>query len=162
MAFFSNKHTDPLDTVTTKQTGTSSNQINMVGEGTLLEGTIQTKGDIRVSGRIVGKLTVAGKIIVAQEGEVEGELYAANIDIAGHVKGNLKVDERLLLRSTGLVEGDVVTARLVIEEGAVFHGTCKMVMESQKSHPASEKENGHLKELDLSAEIGEHISGKRG
>ena len=48
-------------------------QLNMIGEGTVIEGTIRSEGDIRISGRLVGKLFVRGKAIVSQEGVIEGE-----------------------------------------------------------------------------------------
>lgn len=102
------------------------NNINMVGEGAVFEGTLRTKSDVRVSGRIIGTLSVGERAIVAQEGAVEGELVARNADIAGSVQGELHVHERLVLRSTARVEGNVRTGRLVVEEGAVFNGECRM------------------------------------
>lgn len=127
MALFTSKTADRPEKGTVRQTGIPSNQINMVGEGTVLEGTIESGGDFRISGRIVGRLRVAGKVIVAQEGVVEGELRASSADIAGRVQGEVHVEDRLLLRSTGSVEGDVFTARLIVEEGGMLEGNCKMV-----------------------------------
>ncbi len=101
-------------------------QINMIGEGTVLEGTLRASGDVRISGRIVGKLEVNGKAIVAQEGLIEGELLADNADIAGTIDGEIKVAERIILKNTARVEGDVIAGRLVVEEGAVFAGKCLM------------------------------------
>ena len=125
-------------------------QINMIGEGTVLEGTLRAKGDVRVSGRIEGKLEVAGKAIVAQEGSIDGELVAESADIAGAVDGQVKVSERVVLKNTARVEGDILAGRLVVEEGAVFAGKCLMderapvkavvgtVVENGKGVPAAE------------------------
>lgn len=110
----------------TKVNGASPTHVNMVGEGTVLEGTLQSEGDVRVSGRVIGKLKVNGKVSVAQEGAIEGEIFAASADISGHVNGDLHVEERLLLRSTAQVEGNIHTQRLVMEEGAAFDGKCEM------------------------------------
>jgi len=101
-------------------------QVNMIGEGTVFEGTLRAHSDVRVSGRVVGKLIVEGKAILAQEGAVEGELKATNADVAGFVKGQIHVEERLVLKGSARVEGDIVVARLVMEEGASFNGSCKM------------------------------------
>lgn len=103
-----------------------SNQINMIGEGTVLEGTLRARGDVRVSGRVVGRLEVAGKVIVAQEGSVEGELDAQSADIAGAIDGHIQIAERIVLKSTARVDGDIKAGRLVVEEGAVFAGQCIM------------------------------------
>ncbi len=101
-------------------------QVNMIGEGTVFEGTIRAKSDVRVSGRVVGKLIVEGKAILAQEGAVEGELKATNADVAGFVQGQIFVEERLVLKGSARVEGDITVARLIMEEGASFNGACKM------------------------------------
>lgn len=101
-------------------------QINMIGEGALFEGTLRAQSDVRVSGRVVGKLHVEGKAIVAQEGAVEGEVIATSADVAGTVLGDLSITERLVLKGSARVEGNIRTGRLVVEEGAVFNGKCLM------------------------------------
>lgn len=103
-----------------------SDQINMIGEGTVLEGTLRAESDVRVSGRVVGQLDVQGRAIIAQEGTIEGEITATNADIAGSVQGEIRVEERLVLKSTARVDGDIMTDRIVVEEGARFTGECKM------------------------------------
>lgn len=101
-------------------------QINLIAAGTTLEGTISTKDDIRVSGQLKGTLRVEGKAIIAQEGHVEGDVHAVDADIAGLVKGELTIKERLVLKSTARIEGTIRTTRLIVEEGAVIDGTCRM------------------------------------
>jgi len=101
-------------------------QINMIGEGAVFEGTLRAKSDVRVSGRIIGKLIVEGKAILAQEGTIEGELVASSADVAGHIEGEIHIKERLLLKGSARIEGNVSTARLVVEEGAMLNGECKM------------------------------------
>ena len=103
-----------------------SNQINMIGEGTVFEGTLKAKSDVRVSGRIVGKLQVEGKVFITQDGFIEGEVVTTNADVAGNIQGDIHVAERLVLKSSGHVEGSIKTARLVVEEGASFNGECTM------------------------------------
>lgn len=101
-------------------------QINMIGEGTEVEGTLRAKDDIRISGRIIGSLIVEGKAIIAAGGEVDGDVRAADADVAGKIKGEITVKGRLLLKSTARVEGTVRTTRLIVEEGAIVEGKCEM------------------------------------
>ena len=105
---------------------TTQNQVNIIAEGTVFEGTLQADSDVRVSGRIIGKLEVQGRAVVAPEGTVEGEVTASNANIAGTVLGDLIVAERLLLGSSARVEGTIKTGRLIVEEGATFNGECQM------------------------------------
>lgn len=102
------------------------NQINMIGDGTVFEGTITAKSDVRVSGRVVGKLNIKGKVIVAQEGSLEGDIKAMNLDVGGHIQGEIDVSERVILKSSARIDGNIRTGRLVVEEGAVFNGKCQM------------------------------------
>ncbi|MDX1545565.1 MAG: polymer-forming cytoskeletal protein [Rhodothermales bacterium] len=106
-------------------------QINMVGAGTVFEGTFRTEGDVSVSGRIEGELHVSGRAVITQEGVVDGTLHAAEADVSGRVEGDLTVAERLVLRSTARVEGRLRAGRLVVEEGAVFDGECRMGREGK-------------------------------
>ncbi len=110
-----------------------SSQINMIGEGTVFEGTLKSESDIRISGRVDGTLEVKGKVIVAQEGSVEGEIRAASLDVAGRVNGEVDVEERVVLKSSAVIEGNIQTGRLVVEEGAEFNGTCRMGKRTVKS-----------------------------
>ncbi len=108
------------------QSSAAQDQVNLVGEGTVLEGTLRAENDVRTSGRIIGTLRVKGKAMIAEGGTVEGEIYATNVDIAGRVEGELHVEERLVLKSTAQVNGSIETDRLVVEEGAQFNGDCQM------------------------------------
>lgn len=108
------------------QQSPSQDQINLVGKGTVFEGTLQAESDVRASGKIIGTLRVTAKAMIAEEGAVEGEVIAKNADIAGRVQGEIDVEERLVLRSTAQVEGTIETERLVVEEGAEFTGECAM------------------------------------
>lgn len=127
-----------------KQSNISApNQLNMIGEGTVFEGTLKADSDVRISGRVVGKLDIQGKVIVAQEGAIEGEVKALSLDVGGKILGEIDVAERVVLKSSANVEGNIRTARLVVEEGAVFDGKCTMgkkTVEAGKIIPAKLKE----------------------
>ena len=101
-------------------------QINVVAEGTVLEGTLYVKEDVRVSGRIVGTVTAQKRVVVAPEGAIDGEVVAAVADVSGSVHGDLDVAEHLILRSGARVEGSLKTGQFTVEKGAVFNGTCRM------------------------------------
>ncbi len=108
-------------------------QVNMIGAGTVLEGTLTAQSDVRVSGKIIGQVQVEGKVIVAHEGTIDGELSAAHADVAGTVLGEIDAADRVVLRSSARVEGNIKTARLVMEEGALFDGKCVMGQTSIRS-----------------------------
>ena len=103
-----------------------SNSSNVIGKGTVLEGNIETFGNIRIEGRVNGNIKSKSKIALGTGSHVEGNISAQNSDIEGEVKGKVDISELLVLKSTAVVHGDIITGKLVVEPGAIFNGTCKM------------------------------------
>ncbi len=103
-----------------------SNSSNVIGKGTILEGNIETFGNIRIEGKVIGNIKSKSKIALGNSSHVEGNISAQNADIEGEVKGKLEISEMLVLKSTSVVYGDISTGKLVVEPGAAFNGSCKM------------------------------------
>jgi cytoskeletal protein CcmA (bactofilin family) len=101
-------------------------QVNIIGQGTTIEGGLIAASDVRIAGRVVGHVKVEGKTVVTPEGEVEGEVHTTHADIAGRIRGDVIVEDRLVLKNTARIEGNLFTKKLVIEDGATFSGTCDM------------------------------------
>ena len=103
-----------------------SNSTNTIGKGTVLEGNIETYGNIRIEGKVIGNIKSKSKIALGNSSHVEGNIIAQNADLEGEVKGRIEISEMLILKATAVVHGDIITGKLVVEPGAVFNGTCKM------------------------------------
>lgn len=104
----------------------SDSSINIIRSGTEINGDINCRGDIRIDGKLVGNLISDGKVVVGEEGVVEGNIKCANATISGGVKVNIQVNELLSLKSTANLVGEINTNKLMIEPGANFSGSCKM------------------------------------
>ena len=100
--------------------------VNLIGNGTDINGDINSNGDIRIDGSLVGTIRSSGKVVVGSTGKVEGEIICQNADISGEVTAHLKVGELLSLKASAVVSGDILTNKLAIEPGAVFTGACSM------------------------------------
>ncbi|TVR16127.1 MAG: polymer-forming cytoskeletal protein [Balneolaceae bacterium] len=100
--------------------------LNMISEGTHIKGTINSKSDLRIAGRIDGDCICKGKIIVTSTANLSGNLISTDADISGYVDGTVKVAGKLTLRQGSVVGGDLHTKTLIVEEGAQFNGSCKM------------------------------------
>ncbi len=98
----------------------------IVGKGTVIEGNIDTVGNISVDGKLVGNLKTKAKVNIGQTAEINGNVYAQNAEIAGNITGVIEVSELLILKPTAVINGDVNTNKLRVEEGAVINGSCKM------------------------------------
>lgn len=99
---------------------------NLIGKGTVIKGDVESSGDIRVDGRLIGSLKCNGKIVVGQTGVVEGDMTCKQADVSGYIKGILKCEELTSLKATSKVEVELITKQLFIEVGAVFTGKCQM------------------------------------
>ncbi|MFN8394669.1 MAG: polymer-forming cytoskeletal protein [Bacteroidia bacterium] len=109
----------------------TENVLNTIAEGTVLEGKITTKGDIRVEGRVIGTITCDAKLVIGEKGSVEGVVDARNAYIAGSVKGQVVVRELLQLQANGHINGDIYTQKLSVQVGATFTGNCRMGQEAK-------------------------------
>ena len=99
---------------------------NLIGKGTVIKGDVESSGDIRVDGRLIGSLKCNGKIVVGQTGVVEGDMTCKQADVSGYIKGILKCEELTSLKATSKVEVELITKQIFIEVGAVFTGKCQM------------------------------------
>lgn len=104
----------------------SETVLNTISRGTVLEGNIFTKGDIRVEGKIIGTITCQARLVIGEHGVVDGNIDARNAKIGGQVKGKVVVRELLQLEEKGKITGDIFTQKLSVQIGATFSGSCKM------------------------------------
>ncbi|CAH2560011.1 bactofilin family protein [Cardinium endosymbiont of Oedothorax gibbosus] len=107
---------------------------NIIGQGSHLEGNINTTGNLRIEGKITGGIKTKAKVVLSHTAQIEGNIVAQNAEIGGEVKGTIEVIELLVLKSTATVWGDIIANKLIFEEGACFDGKCKMGKEHKAIH----------------------------
>jgi len=98
----------------------------IIGAGTVITGDINSSGDIRIDGTLVGNLQSKAKVIVGQEAVVEGDINGTQADIMGKVTGTIKVRELLQLRGRCNINGELFAGKLEVEPTATFNGSCHM------------------------------------
>ena len=98
-----------------------------VGNGTLMTGEATFRGMLRIDGRLSGNINSQdGTLIVSAGGHVEAQVSVAVAKINGTVVGDVTASERIELGRTARVTGDLHTPALVVEQGAIFEGNCRM------------------------------------
>src|SRR3954453_3045302 len=99
-----------------------------VGNGTTLTGEANFKGMLRVDGGLSGRVSSAdGTLIVSTNGRVDANVEVAVAQIFGTVNGDITASKRIEMGRVAKVTGNIQTPALVIENGAVFEGSCRMV-----------------------------------
>lgn len=136
---FNNKNTKKTTAtkVNSNSTGNNLPSINMISEGTHVKGTLNTKNDIRIAGKLEGEANAKGKLIVTSSGTVDGDIEAVDADVAGQLKGEIHVTNKLIVRQSAVIDGDIYTKSLLVEEGAQINGACHMNEQSAKSGSSS-------------------------
>ncbi len=112
---------------------------NLIGNGTVIKGDIESAGDIRIDGTVTGTVRSNGKIVIGQSGLVEGEMECQQADISGSINAKLKVEGLTSMKATAVFQGELVTAKLAIEVGAQFSGKCEMLQPNQPQHEKNQK-----------------------
>jgi cytoskeletal protein CcmA (bactofilin family) len=98
-----------------------------VGGSTSLTGQASFKGMLRVDGHLSGTINSdKGTLIVSSGGQVDADIEVAIARINGTVNGNVVATERIELGRTARLHGDIHAPALVIEQGAIFEGNCRM------------------------------------
>jgi cytoskeletal protein CcmA (bactofilin family) len=98
-----------------------------VGKNADLTGEANFKGMLRIDGRFSGAINSEdGTLIVSAGGIVEANVEVATARINGTVNGDIKATRRVEFGRSAQVRGDIQTPSLVIEDGAIFEGNCRM------------------------------------
>jgi len=101
---------------------------------------------LRVDGALSGRVASSdGTLIVSTNGRVDANVEVAVAQIYGTVNGDIIASKRIEMGRVAKVTGNIQTPALVIENGAVFEGSCRMVQlkeaaEKGPSAPASKPE----------------------
>ena len=104
------------------------NLSGFVGSGTLVTGEANFKALMRVDGHLSGRITSSsGTLIVGANGKVDANIEVAIAVVHGTVNGDIIATQRLELGRAAKLNGNIQTPSLIIEQGALFEGSCKMI-----------------------------------
>jgi len=108
--------------------GIHESSVNMVAEGTRLEGKVIFDQIARVNGVLVGEVRAkdGSTLILAETAVVEGSIDADTLMVDGYVHGDIQAKSKVVISRTGRVVGNIKTGSLILEFGAYFEGRCTM------------------------------------
>jgi cytoskeletal protein CcmA (bactofilin family) len=113
-----------------------------LGKETSFEGKMTFQGMFRLEGRFEGEIFESGTLIVGETAVVKGKIGVHTVIISGFVEGDLHAKARVEIHSTGKVHGNLFTPSLIINDGGVLEGSCKMekIHGQEESKPLSHQE----------------------
>lgn len=101
-----------------------------IDEGSEIEGRYTFRGTVMLNGKFKGEISSADTLIIGARGVVAADIRAGRLVVNGEVAGNLRAMERIELKPTARVYGDVEAPVVVLEEGALLEGHCRMAKPS--------------------------------
>ncbi len=94
--------------------------------GSSFKGELEFEDTMRIDGRFKGKIVSRNELIVGESASIDGDIHVGRIAISGTVTGSIRADQKIEIHRSGRVYSDIDTPNLVVEEGAIFQGSCVM------------------------------------
>ena len=116
-----------------------------IDEGSEIEGTYTFSGTVMLNGKFKGDIQSTDTLIVGERGVVNARISAGVVRIHGEVVGSVLATERVELRGRARVFGDLEAPIVVMDEGVLFEGSCRMT----KVHPEETREPRDLSVVSL-------------
>jgi cytoskeletal protein CcmA (bactofilin family) len=105
----------------------NKDEINaFLGRETEFEGKLSFSGAVRIDGHFTGEIFTEGTLIVGESAVIESDIHVSHIIISGEIRGNIIADNRIEIHAPGKVFGNIQAPAVVIEEGVIFEGNCRM------------------------------------
>ena len=90
--------------------------VSKLGRGLTVIGQLDTDGELHIHGSIQGRIN-AGTLVVASEGNVEGDIVAHDVHVIGRLNGRIFA-VNVTLASSADVTGRVFHNAITVERGA--------------------------------------------
>jgi cytoskeletal protein CcmA (bactofilin family) len=103
--------------------------IAFLGKDTEYDGKLTFNGTVRIDGYFKGEILAAGTLIVGEGARVEADIHISHIVISGEIHGNIIADHKIEIHPPGKAFGDIQAPTVVIDEGGIFEGNCRMYRE---------------------------------
>lgn len=101
----------------------------IIGKGAECNGDFTAEGSVRIDGTVNGDVKVSGTLTVGTTGSINGDVSAQATVVGGEIIGDINVTDKTELTSTARVIGNISTVLIVIDENAIFQGSCNMNQE---------------------------------
>ncbi len=104
----------------------TKNGDTVIGNEAYFQGTLTAKGSLRIDGRVDGSIVDAKFVTIGKTGKVKGDVSCEVCYICGEVNGNITALDHIEALAGSRIDGDLRSARIMLEEGALFNGNCSM------------------------------------
>ena len=103
-----------------------------LGEDTVFSGVLSFNGVVRIDGKMDGEVNTDDTLIVGENGVLEADITAGTVICRGKIKGTIKASKGIEIHTNSEVVGNISAPALMVENGAIFDGSCDMTRNDGK------------------------------
>jgi len=96
------------------------------GKNSAFNGKIISEGIFRLDGKMEGEIFHSGTLIIGETAVIKGKVEANALTLNGVIVGEVTAKERVEIHPRGKLYGTLSTPILVVQDGGIFEGNCKM------------------------------------
>jgi len=105
-----------------------------IDEGSEITGKYAFSGTVMLNGKFSGDITTSDSLIIGEKGVINANIHAGSVAVGGEVVGNIIATDRIELKATARVFGDIEAPVVVVAEGVLFEGHCRMTKPAEVDH----------------------------
>jgi cytoskeletal protein CcmA (bactofilin family) len=118
----------------TKESSNIVERVNQFQSGSQINGQLVSQNSCYFNGIINGNIEIHNKLVLGENSEVVGDVYAKNLLIKGKVKGNIIVENKIILSSSSRITSNSLYTNLIeVENGAVLNVSNLVMQAAEKN-----------------------------
>ena len=123
---------------------------SMVGSGSTVKGNFTHRGNMLLSGHLVGDIhqdeessgsTDGYTAVVGKSGFLEGNIHSAHAIIIGRIEGSVYAKGRVEIYPGAIVNGDVTYSQINVHPDAKVNGNLKCLLSDATDHLLDERDS---------------------
>ena len=139
MAMFG-KDSAPQKAAPSRAGSSAQKRLSYVGPELTFDGKLIGGEDVVIDGHVMGEIDLGSSLRVGPKAHVEARVHARNVIVEGKLKGDISAEERVELVASAQVAGNIRSPRIIVAEGARFHGSVDMNAPEGAGRKAAEKQ----------------------
>ena len=118
----------------TKDSSNLVERVNQFQSGSQINGQLVSQNSCYFNGIINGNIEIHNKLVLGENSEVIGDVYAKNLLIKGKVKGNIIVENKIILSNSSNISSNSLYTNLIeVENGAVLNVSNLVMQAAEKN-----------------------------
>ena len=110
------------------------------GKNSAFNGKKISEGIFRLDGKMDGEIFHSGTLIIGETALIKGRVETNALTLNGVIEGEVLAKDRVEIHPKGKLYGTLSTPILLVQEGGIFEGNCKMGGKPNDENPLEDPE----------------------